>query len=186
MARCDAVQMRCALLAGLLAVTAVSAAEAQPTFLVFFDWDRATLNAQGRQSVYQAAAVALRTGSPVYVNGFADTSGPSGYNNALSWRRVQTVVAELERDGIPPGAVHTQGFGEAYLPLPTPDEVREPQNRRVQITVQQPIVMAPPPVRYPYPYPVTWPLWPFGSIGVGIGWGGWGGFHGGWGGHGHH
>lgn len=173
------------LFAGLISLATATSAAAQPaTFLVFFDWNQATLTAQGHQIVHQAADIALHTRSPVIVNGFTDTSGTAGYNNALSWRRVQAVTAELQADGVPLGAVHAQGYGEAYLRLPTPNDVREPQNRRVQITIQQPVVMAPPPPPPPIPY---YPA-PFVGFGVGIfpRWGCcWGGFHGGWGGHWH-
>jgi len=43
------------------------------------------------------------------------------------------VAAALGQDGVPPGAMVVTGRGENDLRVPTPQGVREPQNRRVEI-----------------------------------------------------
>lgn len=147
--------MRRLLLIGFLLFT--SPTYAQPvSFLVFFDWNRATLTNEAHRIIRQAAGIALRTRAPVEVNGFTDASGTVPYNNALSWRRVQVVASELQRNGVPLAALHVQGYGEAFLRLPTPNGIREPQNRRVRITIRTPLPPPPPPVMVPYPYPFFW------------------------------
>ena len=69
----------------------------------------------------------------VQVTGYTDTSGSYQYNERLSVRRARAVAAVLAQDGVPPGAVVVTGRGENDLRVPTPQGVREPQNRRVEI-----------------------------------------------------
>ena len=103
-------------------------------FLVFFDWDRATLTAEGRQVVAQAAA-AYRSGAPVrlQVTCYTDRSGSAGYNQRLSERRAQAVAGALAGLGVPRNDMAVSGRGENDNRVPTADGVREPQNRRVEI-----------------------------------------------------
>ena len=67
------------------------------------------------------------------MNGYADTSGTPRYNMGLSIRRANAVKAELIKDGVPQNAITVQGFGDTHLLVPTGPNVREPQNRRVEI-----------------------------------------------------
>jgi outer membrane protein OmpA-like peptidoglycan-associated protein len=41
----------------------------------------------------------------------------------------------LVKDGVPAGAIAIRGFGETHLLVPTGANVREPQNRRVEIII---------------------------------------------------
>ena len=104
------------------------------SYLVFFDWNSAALG-PGASEVIQLAANAYRAGAPVtvQVTGYTDTSGSYSYNERLSVRRARAVAATLAQDGVPPGAMVATGRGENDLRVPTPDGVREPQNRRVEI-----------------------------------------------------
>ena len=103
------------------------------SFLVFFDWDKATLTARARQIVHQAAAASLHGTTRIAVNGYTDRSGTAQYNQALSVRRADAVAAELVRDGVPKAAISIHGFGQTHPLVPTGPGVREPQNRRVEI-----------------------------------------------------
>jgi OOP family OmpA-OmpF porin len=67
---------------------------------------------------------------------WAKTSGKPAYNMQLSIRRAQNVAGELVRDGVPRAAISTHGFGETHLWVPTGQDVREPQNRRVEIIIR--------------------------------------------------
>lgn len=110
-----------------------------PVYLVFFDWDSAVVTPGGSE-VIGLAANAYRTGSPVtlQVTGFTDTSGSPDYNQRLSVRRANAVAAVLAQDGVPQGSMVVTGRGENDLRVPTPDGVREPQNRRVEIVAGGP------------------------------------------------
>ena len=126
-----------------MAVPAAPAPEAARTYLVFFDWDRAALTARARQIVAEAARNAARVAvTRIEVHGYADTShalpGARGrdYNLSLSRKRAAVVQAELVRDGVPAGSIETRAFGDADLLVPTGPDVREPQNRRVEIILR--------------------------------------------------
>jgi OOP family OmpA-OmpF porin len=110
------------------------AAAARRVFLVFFDWDRATITQDGMRVVQQAAD-AYRSGAPVQiqVTGYTDASGSVGYNQRLSERRANAVADALTRLGVPRNDMMVSGRGKNDQRVPTADGVREPQNRRVEI-----------------------------------------------------
>ncbi len=120
----------------------VPAAQAAPapvparSYLVFFDWDRATLTERARQIIQQAAQNSTHVQyTRIEVNGHTDTSGTPQYNMGLSTRRARAVESELVRDGVPQSAISIRGYGETHLLVPTGPGVREPQNRRVEIII---------------------------------------------------
>lgn len=106
----------------------------QQVYLVFFDWDKYNITPEGMQ-IIQLAANQYKAGGSVrlQVTGFTDTSGSASYNQRLSERRASTVATALERLGVPRSDMAVSGRGENDLRVPTPDGVREPQNRRVEI-----------------------------------------------------
>ncbi|PPQ35031.1 OmpA family protein [Rhodopila globiformis] len=107
------------------------------SYLVFFDWDKATLTDRARQIVKEAADNSTHVQvTRIEVNGYTDTSGTAKYNMGLSVRRAQAVANELVRDGVPKDVISIQGFGETHLLVPTGPGVREPQNRRVEIIIR--------------------------------------------------
>jgi hypothetical protein len=109
------------------------------SFMVFFDWDSTRLNQQSMTVIGQAAAAfKSRNGTGITATGHTDTSGPDAYNMALSLRRANVVKDALIQQGVPAGAINAVGVGKAGLLVPTPDGVREPQNRRVEIVVTAP------------------------------------------------
>lgn len=108
--------------------------EAPKPFLVFFDWNKYTLTPEARQVIADAAEKAKVSGVRlITVTGYTDRSGKPDYNLALSKKRAQAVAAELERLGIPGSAIERVGRGEENPLVPTPDGVREPQNRRAEL-----------------------------------------------------
>jgi hypothetical protein len=117
------------------AVAAPAPAPAR-SYLVFFDWDKATLTDRARQVIKEAADNSTRVQyTRIEVNGYTDTSGSPKYNQGLSVRRAQAVAGELVKDGVPQSAITAQGFGDTHLLVATGPGVREPQNRRVEIIV---------------------------------------------------
>ena len=67
--------------------------------------------------------------------GHADTSGSAQYNVGLSQRRVNRVASALDAAGVNMGGVTRAARGEADPAVATGDGVREPRNRRVEITI---------------------------------------------------
>ena len=104
-------------------------------FIVFFDWDKDTITAEGHQIVQQAAD-AYKSGAPVQiqVTGYTDRSGSPAYNQRLSERRANNVAKALSALGVPQDQMAVSGRGENDNRVPTAAGVREPQNRRVEIT----------------------------------------------------
>jgi OmpA-OmpF porin, OOP family len=119
-----------------LAPVAAPAPQPARSYLVFFDWNKATLSNRARQIIRSAADASTRVQyTQIRVNGYTDTSGSARYNQALSVRRAEAVAAELVRFGVPRNAIAIRGFGETHLLVPTGPGVREPQNRRVEIVI---------------------------------------------------
>jgi OmpA-OmpF porin, OOP family len=105
------------------------------TYLVFFAWDQADLTPVTQAVLAQVVADYARGGpARVVIAGHADRSGTDAYNQALSEQRAQNVARALAARGVPQSALDVQGFGESRPRIPTADGVREPQNRRVEIT----------------------------------------------------
>jgi outer membrane protein OmpA-like peptidoglycan-associated protein len=72
----------------------------------------------------------------VEVIGFTDTTGTQDVNQRLSLQRADAVRQLLVRDGVAAGAIATAGRGKLDLAVQTADQVSEPRNRRVVVTVR--------------------------------------------------
>jgi outer membrane protein OmpA-like peptidoglycan-associated protein len=104
-------------------------------FIVFFDWDKSAITAEAASILDNAANAYATTGQArVQLAGHADKSGSDQYNVGLSQRRADAVKAYLAGKGVPDSAIVTEAFGESRPLVDTADGVREPQNRRVEIT----------------------------------------------------
>ena len=82
------------------------------------------------------AEVARRPAVEVVVIGHTDRVGTVQYNDALSLQRAGKLRDELVRLGIPLDRIQVAGRGEREPLVPTEDQVPEPRNRRVEITVR--------------------------------------------------
>jgi len=110
---------------------------AQPVgpFIVFFDWDRADITPQAAAILDNAAAAYQQGGqAQVVLAGHADRSGSAQYNVGLSQRPADAVRSFLAGRGVPDTSITSEAFGESRPLVETADGVREPQNRRVEIT----------------------------------------------------
>jgi len=106
-----------------------------PPAIVYFGWDEDTLTDAARRTLDDVVANYRRGGqTQIVLAGHADRSGSAGYNVGLSQRRANRVRDYLTAAGIPAGGMTTQAFGETRPRVETPDGVREPDNRRVEIT----------------------------------------------------
>ncbi len=106
-------------------------------YLVFFDWDKSNLGS-GAESVLDSVAAEVAKNPPATVNvvGHTDTSGPKDYNQRLAVKRANTVRDALVKRGVSADIIKTDAKGEDELLVQTPDNVREPANRRVNISFQ--------------------------------------------------
>ncbi|MCD8562567.1 MAG: OmpA family protein [Alphaproteobacteria bacterium] len=106
-------------------------------YLVFFNWDSSELGAAAL-NVLDAVKQEVGKNPPGTINivGHADTSGSKDYNMRLSFRRATAVRDALAERGIPESIIKIEGRGEEELLVPTPDNIREPANRRANISFQ--------------------------------------------------
>jgi OOP family OmpA-OmpF porin len=104
-------------------------------WMVFFDFDKDEITPQGAAILDNAAAAYITCGqAQVMIAGHTDRKGSDQYNVGLSQRMAANVRSYLAGRGIPEGVMTTEAFGESRPLVETKDEVREPQNRRVEIT----------------------------------------------------
>jgi OmpA-OmpF porin, OOP family len=81
-------------------------------------------------------AVRSRPAADVAVIGHTDTTGTAAGNVEVGLMRANAIRALLLADGLDPSVVEATSHGEADLLIKTADEVFEPRNRRVEITVR--------------------------------------------------
>jgi len=115
----------------------VAAVDLDPVnFTVYFDYDKSNLTDQALTLIQEAAARALENDiDTVVVQGNTDTSGSSAYNQALSERRGRVVRDALVANGVAADRIRVDAFGETNPAKPTADGVREPLNRRSDVTI---------------------------------------------------
>jgi outer membrane protein OmpA-like peptidoglycan-associated protein len=117
------------------ALTAMPASPAH--FVLYFEVASTELTAESRQLLPQIVeAATARSPAEVAVVGHTDTSGAADRNVRLGLERAETVAALLRSFGVVPASLETGSHGEAALLVPTGDEVAEPRNRRVEVTVR--------------------------------------------------
>ncbi len=106
-------------------------------YLVFFNWDSSDLSS-GALSVLDAVAMEIAKNPPSKVNvlGHADTSGAADYNKKLAFKRASAVRDALVKRGVPADILVVDSRGENELLVKTDDDVREPANRRVNISFE--------------------------------------------------
>lgn len=127
--------MRKLLLASALAFGAPLAALAADS-TVFFALGSAALTADSRATIAQAASDFAAGGSPsVSIVGHTDTTGSADYNMRLSQRRAEAVGQALIDAGVPADAIVAAWRGQDDLAVPTADNVAEPRNRRVELSI---------------------------------------------------
>lgn len=112
------------------------ASDRTETYAVFFDFDSAALLPDIDATV-QSVIRAMKGGKSVriVVGGHTDRAGSGAYNLALSKRRADAVRRALLERGAPAERITINAHGEDRPRVATPDGVREPRNRRVEIIV---------------------------------------------------
>lgn len=114
---------------------AIDASLDKGMFLVFFDFGKSKLNATGEQVVDAIAKQAKEKSSLKAINivGHTDTKGSDKFNQRLSEKRAKAVEDALIAKGVDGTLIHTSGRGEKELMVDTPNNTREPANRRAEI-----------------------------------------------------
>ena len=102
-----------------------------------FDFDKATLTAEGKSRVREAAALLKQHPTlRVSVEGHTDSVGKDAYNMRLSERRAQTVADLLADEGISKSRLDVRGFGKTRPVADNSTAAGRAQNRRVEIIAE--------------------------------------------------
>ncbi len=106
-------------------------------YLVFFDFDKSAVAASG-ESVLDAVGTEVKSRSLNVLNvvGHTDRAGARTYNNRLAMKRANAVRDALVNRGVDASLIKVDGRGEDQNLVQTDDNVREPANRRAEITFQ--------------------------------------------------
>jgi outer membrane protein OmpA-like peptidoglycan-associated protein len=103
---------------------------------VLFDTGRAALRSGGQRNVEKLAAFLKEYPQRnAMVEGFTDSVGGEGMNQALSERRADAVRSALVVQGIASDRIAMRGYGEAYPVASNDNSGGRAQNRRVEIVL---------------------------------------------------
>jgi outer membrane protein OmpA-like peptidoglycan-associated protein len=116
---------------------ALAAQPAAPArFILYFKEDSEELTPDAEVLLAEVfRTIRDRGAMDVSVIGHTDTIGTREYNYQLSLRRARKVADLLAKQGVDRNILDIESHGEDNLLVKTGDQVREPRNRRVEITV---------------------------------------------------
>jgi outer membrane protein OmpA-like peptidoglycan-associated protein len=122
-------------LAGTASVTVSVATLLVRLNWVHFNFDRSTLTAAGRDTLSKIMqSIRANADGRIAVEGHADPYGSDEYNQALSERRVRSVMQYLT-GGVDAGRISSKGFGEQCLLLD--DDHERPRRTRSEHSVNR-------------------------------------------------
>jgi len=106
-------------------------------FILYFEHDSVDLTPES-QALLKKVLKTIRDRAPVDVSvvGHTDTVGKKEYNYTLSMKRAKAAASILIGKGIDPSVLDITSHGKDNPLVPTGDQVSEPRNRRVEITVR--------------------------------------------------
>lgn len=116
--------------------------DAQPeppvTFLLYFRTGTSELTAESQALIPEIlrSIDGRETPPRIAVVGHTDTLGAANVNAALSLERARSVRDLLLRQALNPEFVELTSHGENNPLVPTADNVSEPRNRRVEVTIR--------------------------------------------------
>jgi len=118
-----------------------AALAAQPpipiSFTLYFEEGSTIVLPESQETLAKLfAEVARRQAVEVQVTGHTDTVGRAQDNDHLSTERAQLIKNMLIGRGLQADFIRAVGRGERELLVPTPDNFREPRNRRVEVIVR--------------------------------------------------
>lgn len=117
---------------------AMAARPAKPEqFLLYFERGGTDLTAESRALLPRILELArTRPAVDMSVIGHTDTQGAAETNERLALQRAGAIAQLLRQQGLNLAALVVESHGERNLLVPTPDNVDEPRNRRVEILLR--------------------------------------------------
>jgi len=106
-------------------------------FVLYFRWKSPELTGESQARVRDVVrTIKERASTDVSVVGHTDTVGDKPYNYGLSLERARAVAGLLAAEGVDPSILDISSHGKDNPLIPTGDQVPEPRNRRVEVTVR--------------------------------------------------
>jgi len=106
-------------------------------YILYFDSGSTKLIAESHKLIPEVIrTIRERNSNDVSVVGHSDTTGTRELNLDLSLKRAQAVSQLIIAAGIDPSSLEITSHGKDNPLIPTGDNVDEPRNRRVEITVR--------------------------------------------------
>lgn len=106
-------------------------------FLLYFESGGARLTETSTALLPKIiAAASRRPAVDVSIIGHTDTIGKAEVNEALALQRAQVIAELIKTRGLKVHALSVESHGERNLLVATGDEVSEPRNRRVEISLR--------------------------------------------------
>ena len=107
------------------------------SFILYFEEGSTVLLKDSKNTLSELfAEVAKRQAVEVQVTGHTDTVGKQSDNDRLSEERAQAIREMLIAQGLKSNFIRAVGRGSRELLIPTPPNIREPRNRRVEVIVR--------------------------------------------------
>jgi outer membrane protein OmpA-like peptidoglycan-associated protein len=107
------------------------------SFMLHFESGGATLTEDSRKEISVITAeIKRRPGADISVIGHTDTTGDAEANFQLGLKRAEIVANLLDETGIARDRMAVESHGEKNLLIRTSDNIDEPRNRRVEVTVR--------------------------------------------------
>ncbi len=106
-------------------------------FILYFKHNSTVLTEESLAMVPDVMRT-IRERAPVDISvvGHTDTIGDRPYNYQLSLKRAKAIAALLIAKGVDPSILEITSHGKDNPLVPTGDQVHEPRNRRVEVTVR--------------------------------------------------
>ena len=107
------------------------------TFILNFEFATVKLTGESEKTLSKVVEYIKETGSTdITVIGHADKVGTKAVNARISSERAHAIAAILKDKGVAPSSIRTDYYGDTFPLVDTPRGVREPRNRRVEVTVR--------------------------------------------------
>ena len=101
--------------------------------IIYFDFDQFNLSEVSKDKIKKFLKNYGNVIDKYLIVGHTDTKGTNKYNLSLSIKRAEVVKEILINYGIKQSSIKILGKGEESLAVNTPDDTKQPANRRVEI-----------------------------------------------------
>ena len=101
--------------------------------IIYFDFDKFNLSEVSKNKIKKFLNNYENIIDEYLVVGHTDTKGTNKYNLSLSIKRAEVVKEILINYGINQNSIKILGKGDESLAVNTPDDTKQPANRRVEI-----------------------------------------------------